>query len=67
MALHDSHWLVAGPDLTGLGLALPFLFGPLRHSYVKAFVGLGFCWRRAYWLHLVPFGLVLLGHIPFLL
>ena len=67
MALHDSHRLVAVPDLTGLGSALPFLFGPLLYGYIKASVDLGFRWRRAYWLHLIPFGLVVLGHIPFFL
>ncbi|GAB3907705.1 AraC family transcriptional regulator [Larkinella knui] len=65
LALHDSHRLADIPDLIGLGAGLPFLFGPLLYGYVKASVGPAFHWRRMYWLHLIPFALLMLGHIPF--
>lgn len=65
MALHDSRWLAYVPNLIGFGPALPFLFGPLLYGYLKATVQPTFRWRRAYWLHSLPFWLVLLGHIAF--
>lgn len=67
MALHDSRLLADVPDLISLGPALPFLFGPLLYGYLKASVTPAFRWRRPYWLHLLPVGLVVLGHIPFYL
>ncbi|MBO0938627.1 helix-turn-helix transcriptional regulator [Fibrella sp. HMF5335] len=65
MALHDARWLAYVPDLIGLGPAIPFLFGPLLFGYLKAVVGPTFRWRRVYWLHSLPYWLVLPGHIPF--
>lgn len=67
MALHDSRRLADVPDLIGLGPALPFLFGPLLYGYLKASTHPAFRWCRTYWWHAVPFGLVVLGHLPFYL
>ena len=65
LALHDSRLLVYTPDLIGLGPALPFVFGPLLYGYLRVSVSSSFRWRAVYWLHSLPFWVVLLGHLPF--
>ncbi len=67
LALHDSRQLAFVPDLIGFGPALPFLFGPLLLGYLRAVVHPHFSWRTLYWVHSLPFWLVILGHIPFYL
>lgn len=65
LILHDTRLLAYVPDLISLGPALPFLFGPLVYGYVKVTTTPTFQWQSNYWLHTVPFWLIVLGHVAF--
>ncbi|HCS49436.1 MAG TPA: hypothetical protein DIW61_14765 [Candidatus Aminicenantes bacterium] len=53
------------PHFIGLTFSFPFLYGPIIYLYARIVFAGGRGFRRTYWLHFLPFFLVVLYQTPF--